>query len=42
MTATEHADRDLAPGATYRYRVTAVDRLGNESRPSETVTAVIR
>jgi hypothetical protein len=42
VTATEHADRDLAPGATYRYRVTAVDRLGNESRPSETVTAVIR
>jgi hypothetical protein len=42
VTATEHAVRDLAPGATYRYRVTAVDRLGNESRPSETVTAVIR
>jgi hypothetical protein len=42
VTATEHADHDLAPGATYRYRVTAVDRLGNESRPSETVTAVIR
>jgi hypothetical protein len=42
VTATEHAVRDLAPGATYRFRVTAVDRLGNESRPSETVTAVIR
>jgi fibronectin type 3 domain-containing protein len=42
VTATEHADRDLAPGGTYHYRVTAVDRLGNESRPSETVTVVIR
>ena len=42
ITATEYADRDLAPGATYSYRVTAVDRLGNESRPSDAATATAR
>lgn len=42
ISATEHADRDLAPGASYSYRVTAVDELGNESRPSDTATATAR
>ena len=42
IQATEYQDRDLAAGATYTYRVTAVDRTGNESAPSEVATAVIR
>jgi predicted small lipoprotein YifL len=42
IPATEYQDRDLAAGATYSYRVTAVDRTGNESAPSETAVAVIR
>jgi hypothetical protein len=32
-------DRDPTPGAAHRYRVTAVDRAGNESRPSRAVLA---
>lgn len=39
---TDFTDRGLAPGATYTYQVTAVDRLGNESTPSATATAAIR
>jgi fibronectin type 3 domain-containing protein len=42
LTATELVDRDLAPGATYSYRVTAVDRLGNESEPSPAAMATAR
>ncbi len=42
VTATELVDRDLAEGASYTYQVTAVDRLGNESRPSEPATAQVR
>lgn len=42
VTGTDFTDRDLAAGATYTYQVTAVDRLGNESGPSRTVTAAIR
>lgn len=42
IPATEYQDRDLAAGATYTYRVTAVDRTGNESAPSEAAVAVIR
>ncbi len=42
VTGTDYTDRGLAPGATYTYRVTAVDRLGNESPPSATATAAIR
>jgi hypothetical protein len=42
VTATEYADRDLTPGATYTYRVTAVDRLGNESDRSPPATAMAR
>lgn len=42
VTGTDFTDRDLPAGATYTYQVTAVDRLGNESRPSRTATAAIR
>ncbi|HUF79185.1 MAG TPA: fibronectin type III domain-containing protein [Thermoanaerobaculia bacterium] len=42
LTATELVDRDLAPGATYSYRVTAVDRMGNESEPSPAAMATAR
>lgn len=42
LAATEYADRDLTPGATYTYRVTAVDRLGNESDRSPPATATAR
>jgi hypothetical protein len=42
VTGTDFADEGLPPGATYTYRVTALDRLGNESPPSETATAWIR
>jgi hypothetical protein len=37
-----YTDRELAAGATYTYQVTAVDEEGNESAPSESVTAAIR
>lgn len=33
----ELVDSNLVTGSLYRYRVTAVDRNGNESEPSETV-----
>lgn len=42
VTETDFTDPDLPAGATYTYQVTAVDRLGNESRPSRTATAAIR
>jgi hypothetical protein len=42
VTATELVDRNLAAGASYTYQVTAVDRLGNESPPSEPATVQIR
>jgi predicted small lipoprotein YifL len=35
VTGVEHTDRDVEPGRTYRYRVTVVDGLGNESDPAE-------
>ena len=35
VRGVEHTDRDVEPGRTYRYRVTAVDALGNESDPAE-------
>lgn len=31
----EYIDRAVEPGLTYRYRLTAVDALGNESDPAE-------
>ena len=39
---TELVDRDLRSGATYSYRVTAVDTSGNESEGSERATAAVR
>ncbi len=34
---TTYRDEAVQPGARYAYRITAVDRFGNESRPSEIV-----
>lgn len=42
IAATEYQDRDVVSGATYTYRVTAVDQAGNESEASEAAVAVIR
>lgn len=39
---TELVDRGLRSGATYSYRVTAVDTSGNESETSELATAAVR
>jgi hypothetical protein len=42
VASAGYTDRDLASGATYTYQVTAVDAVGNESAPSDSVTASIR
>ncbi len=42
LAGLEHSDTGLVPGNTYLYRVTAVDQLGNEGPPSETVAAEVR
>jgi hypothetical protein len=42
VTATEFGESDLAAGETYLYRVTAVDRAGNESEPSGAAAGRIR
>jgi len=42
VTGTELIDVEVSSGATYTYRVTAVDRSGNESEPSTQVSANIR
>lgn len=42
VQATEFVDRDLPSGATYSYRVAAVDTTGNESEGSELATAAVR
>ncbi|HEY8021262.1 MAG TPA: fibronectin type III domain-containing protein [Thermoanaerobaculia bacterium] len=34
----QHVDTSVTPGATYTYRVTAVDKSGNESAPGEAQT----
>jgi hypothetical protein len=39
---TDHTDDGVRPGASYVYRVTAVDRDDNESPPSEPATATTR
>ena len=39
LTALEHTDTGLVAGATYRYRLVAVDRSGNASAPGEPVEA---
>ncbi|HVR28780.1 MAG TPA: fibronectin type III domain-containing protein [Thermoanaerobaculia bacterium] len=41
-TGTGHTDDRVRPGATYVYRVTAVDLDDNESAPSEPATATPR
>ena len=33
--ATAFSDRQVESGITYRYRITATDRSGNESEPSK-------
>lgn len=38
---TEFVDETVSPGQTYSYRVTAVDRLGNESGPGAEVRASV-
>lgn len=41
LTAAEHNDTEVKPGASYSYRVTAVDQAGNESAPSNEVRAAL-
>ena len=40
VTTPSLSDRAVEPGTRYRYRVTAIDQLGNESAPSDPVDAV--
>ncbi len=42
VTDTAVIDHDVTAGASYTYRVSAVDRDGNESDPSDQVTARVR
>jgi fibronectin type 3 domain-containing protein len=42
VTTVDWSDEEVAAGVTYIYRVTAVDREGNESDGSEGVTAIAR
>jgi len=42
VTALEYADSGLVPGNTYRYRVAAVDRAGNEGPPGDAVEGIVR
>jgi len=42
LTDTALVDPEVTSGASYTYRVSAVDRNGNESEPSEQVTARVR
>ncbi len=37
-----YSDRSIEPGQSYRYAISAVDLEGNESEPSELVTADLR
>jgi hypothetical protein len=41
LAATEFSDAGVAAGQTYRYRVTAIDQLGNESPPGAEVQATV-
>jgi hypothetical protein len=41
LPAPVFRDMSVAPGQRYTYRVTAVDRAGNESRPSEPASAEV-
>jgi fibronectin type 3 domain-containing protein len=42
VTVLEYVDSGLAPGNTYRYRVAAVDRSGNEGQPGNAVEGIVR
>ncbi|MES1210812.1 MAG: TolB protein, partial [Acidobacteriota bacterium] len=39
--ATEYMDTTVSPGETYSYRVTSVDKIGNESGPGAEVRASV-
>lgn len=39
LLSPNFGDREARPGTAYRYRVTAIDTSGNESAPSEAVSA---
>ncbi|GAA3550305.1 hypothetical protein GCM10022197_01450 [Microlunatus spumicola] len=41
VTTTTYTDDGLLPGATYRYQVTALDAMGNESPVSAVVTTTV-
>jgi hypothetical protein len=41
ITAPSYSDRDVKPGARYRYRVISIDQSGNPSAPSEVVEATL-
>lgn len=40
VTSPSYTDRSVDPGKSYRYRVSAIDQLGNESAPCGAVEAV--
>ncbi len=40
-STTTYSDSDVSAGATYTYRVTAVDSAGLESAPTHSVTVVV-
>ena len=41
ITISNYQDRQVEPGSTYYYRISAIDQAGNESPPSETVDVTI-
>lgn len=41
ITISNYQDRQVEPGSTYYYRISAIDQAGNESPPSETVNVTI-
>ena len=42
VNALEYLDSGLVAGNTYRYRVAAVDRAGNEGQPGDAVEGIVR
>ena len=38
---TTHEDRNVVPGATYRYELRAQDAAGNNSSPTAAITVVV-
>lgn len=42
VAALEYLDTGLVAGNTYRYRVAAVDRSGNEGQPGDAVEGIVR